>query len=42
MIKAKMRKIAMWLVWNVNLGRLAPHVLGFALSSKPQEVQNDK
>lgn len=29
-----MKSIAMWLVWNVPLGRLAPHVLAFALGAK--------
>ena len=26
-----MRKFAMWLVWNVPLGRLAPYVMKFAV-----------
>lgn len=29
-----MRRFAMWLVWNVPLGRLAPHVMAFALGTK--------
>lgn len=29
-----MRRIAMWLVWNVPLGRFAPAVFGFALGAK--------
>ena len=31
----QIRKIALWAVWNIPLGRFAPHVLGFALNSKP-------
>jgi len=30
-----MRRLAMWMVWNVPMGRLAPWVLGFALNSYP-------
>jgi len=29
------RSLAMWMVWNVPLGRLAPHVMGYAMNSKP-------
>ena len=35
----KLRTLAIWLVWNVPLGPLAPHVLGFGLNSKPVRVQ---
>ena len=31
-----LRSAAMWAVCNVPFGRLAPHVLGFALGSKPR------
>lgn len=34
-----MRRFAMWLIDNVPMGRLSPHVLGYALNSKP-EVSN--
>lgn len=34
-----MRRIAMWLVWNVPLRRLAPWVLGFALGRLPNKVK---
>ena len=35
-----LRGLLFWLVWNVPLGRLAPHILGIALGSKP-EVKHD-
>ncbi len=28
------RDLAMWAVWNVPLGRLAPYVMGFACGAK--------
>ena len=31
-----MRHFAMWLIDNVPMGSLAPHVLGYALNSKPK------
>jgi hypothetical protein len=31
-----MRKVAMWAVWHIPLGWLAPCVLGFALNRKPR------
>ena len=31
-----MRRFLFWLVWNVPLGRFAPHMLGLALGSKPK------
>ena len=34
-----LRSIALWMVFNVYLGRFAPHVLGFALNSKPEEMK---
>lgn len=38
-----MRKLldrcALWLVFNVPMGRLAPHVLGFALHARPKRVR---
>lgn len=30
-----MRSAAMWLVWNVPLGKFAPVLMGFALQRKP-------
>jgi hypothetical protein len=33
----EIRRVLFWLVWNVPLGKLAPHILGFALGSKPQQ-----
>lgn len=29
-----LRRFAMWLVWNVPLGALAPHVMAFALGAE--------
>lgn len=29
------RFAAMWIVWNVPIGNLAPRLLGYALNSKP-------
>ena len=29
-----MRKIAMWMVWNVPLGHAAPYVMAFALNAR--------
>jgi hypothetical protein len=31
-------RVAMWLVWNVPLGRAAPYVLGLAIGAKPCRV----
>jgi hypothetical protein len=33
-----LREIAMWLVLNVPLGKLAPHVFGFAIGAKPVRI----
>lgn len=33
------RRIAMWAVFNVPLGRLAPHVMGFALGAKYDRIK---
>lgn len=33
-----LRRWAMWLVFNVPMGRLAPWVMGFALNSWPKRV----
>lgn len=33
-----MRKIAMWLVWNVPLGGFAPMVFGFAVGKKGRKL----
>lgn len=35
------RKIAMWMVWNVPLGRFAPAVMGFAMNSKPIPLKQE-
>lgn len=32
-----MRKILMWFVWNVPLGKLAPYVLGLAVGCVPKK-----
>lgn len=32
-----MKKILMWLVWHVNLGKLTPYILGLALGKMPQK-----
>jgi len=29
-----MRKILMWIVWNIKLGRFAPFVFGLAIGRK--------
>lgn len=34
-LEVEVRRLAMWIVWNIPCGRLAPHLLGFAMSSKP-------
>lgn len=33
-----MRKFAMWLVWNVPIGRFAPKVLDFAIGKKGEKL----
>lgn len=33
-----MRRLLMWLVWNVPLGRLAPWVFGLAVGARPVRV----
>ena len=37
-----MRKFAMWIVWNVPIGRLAPWLFGFAMGSKPHKVKQEQ
>jgi hypothetical protein len=32
------RRMALWLVWNVRLGRIAPYIMGIALKSRPKKV----
>lgn len=32
-----MKRIAMWLVWNAPLGRLAPWVFGFVIGRRPRK-----
>lgn len=34
-----MSRFLLWLVFNVPLGRLAPYVLGLALGSKPERIE---
>ena len=34
-----LRCVAMWLVFNVPLGKAAPWVMGFALNSWPRKVR---
>lgn len=34
-----MRRLALWLILRVRLGRLAPFVLGLALGSRPGRVK---
>jgi hypothetical protein len=36
-----MRKLLLWLVWNIPLGILAPWVLGLAIWRMPQEVSTN-
>ena len=33
-----MRKLLLWIVWNIPLGILAPWVLGVAIRRMPREV----
>ncbi len=33
-----MRKLLIWIVWNVPLGPLAPYVLGLALGRMPKRI----
>lgn len=35
-----MSRILMWIVFNIPLGRLAPIVLGWALGSKGERIDN--
>ena len=35
------RKIAMWMIWRIPLGFLAPYVLGIALGRMPHRVKED-
>lgn len=37
-----LRFAAMWIVWNVPFGRLAPWLMGFAANSKPRKIQSAK
>ncbi len=43
-IKLGLQNFAMWLVVDspIRLGRLAPHVFGFAIGRKPVKVKYDK
>lgn len=36
-----MRKILMWIVWNVPLGRLAPIALEWALGAKGRKIDDE-
>ena len=36
-----MRKILMWIAWNVPLGRLAPIALGWALGTKGGKIDDE-
>jgi len=33
-----MKKIFMWVVWNIKLGRFAPFVFGLAIGRKGKKV----
>jgi hypothetical protein len=33
-----MRRLLFWIVWNIQLGPLAPWLLGLALGAKPRRV----
>ena len=35
----QLRSLAMWMVWNVPLGWIAPHVMSFAMNSRAVRVQ---
>ena len=34
------RSVAMWLIWNVPCGNLAPVLLGYALRAKPNKIES--
>lgn len=38
-IKLHVRRACFWAVWNLPLGPLAPHILGWALGSKARRVE---
>ena len=35
------QRIVFWMIWNVPLGRLAPHLLGWAMGAKPVRIDKD-
>lgn len=35
-----LRRAALWLVFNVPMGKLAPWMMGFALGSRPRRVRS--
>lgn len=37
----KLRRLAMWIVWNVPCGRLAPHLFAFAIGAKSYRRVDD-
>lgn len=37
-----MKRLLLWLVWNIPLCALAPWVLGLAIGRMPMEVHDDK
>ena len=37
-----MRRLLFWMVWHVPMGRLAPYVLGAALSRMPRRSEGEE
>lgn len=33
------RSVAMWIVWNVPCGRIAPKLMGYAMKSSPNKIK---
>lgn len=36
-----MRRVLMWIAWNIPLGRLAPYVLGMAIGTKGRKIDDE-
>lgn len=32
------RSVAMWVIWNIPCGRLAPKLMGYAMNSAPHKI----
>ena len=40
MIRRFMVRLAIWLIWNVPLGRMAPYVMGIAMGGMPKKKED--